>query len=49
MADHPLGRAAAQGIEDATMTGSGHTYEVDVELDGNVHNRSDDIAVSKHN
>ena len=48
MADDTLGCTAAQCIKDAMMAGGGHTYEVNVKFDGNVHNRFYDVTISKH-
>ena len=38
VADHALGRTAAQRIQDAMMTGGRHAYEIDLKFDRGVYN-----------
>ena len=47
MADHALGRAAAQRIEDAVVSRRRHGNGVDIEFDGGVHDRLHDVAGAK--
>jgi hypothetical protein len=48
MPDHAFGCAATQRIKRAPMTGSGHGYEVGLELDGRVNNGFNDAPFSEH-
>src|SRR6516225_7508487 len=47
MADHALGRAAAQRIKDAVVPRRRHGDGVDIEFDGGVYDRFHDVAGSK--
>ena len=48
MAEHALGRAAAEDIQDVAVTCRGHADQIDVELDGHVDDRACDITRTQH-
>src|ERR1700730_6700593 len=48
MVDDPLGRAAAEYIQDVAMACSGHTDEIDVELDCHIDDRVHHIPRPEH-